>query len=92
MAMNNEKGVGYEFLQYLPIKGERNLDVARVALGAYQSYADKPARVVLDPFAGSGTTLLVASKLSRKSIGYELSEEYCQLAIDRNKQSVMRLE
>jgi DNA modification methylase len=31
---------------------------------------------VLDPFAGSGTTLAVAKKLRRKYLGFELSEEY----------------
>ena len=32
--------------------------------------------VVLDPFAGSGTTLKVAHELGRKYIGYEIMEEY----------------
>ena len=32
--------------------------------------------VVLDPFAGSGTTLAVAKKLGRKYLGFELSAEY----------------
>jgi DNA modification methylase len=35
--------------------------------------------VVLDPFAGAGTTLLVAEKLGRNSIGIELNPEYCRL-------------
>ncbi len=35
--------------------------------------------VVLDPFAGSGTTMAVAVKHGRKTIGIELSEEYCRL-------------
>ena len=48
--------------------------------------ADKVPSIVLDPFAGAGTTLLVASKLGRRSVGYELSEEYCKLAVERNKQ------
>jgi len=34
---------------------------------------------VLDPFAGSGTSLLVAKKLQRKAVGYELSRDYCKL-------------
>ena len=47
--------------------------------------------VALDPFLGSGTTAWVAKKLNRKCIGYELSEEYCGLARERNKQQVMEL-
>jgi len=36
--------------------------------------------VVLDPFAGSGTTLLVATQHHRKSIGIELNPEYIEIA------------
>ena len=41
------------------------------------------AGVVLDPFAGSGTTLAVATSLGRKSIGIELSDEYIEIARKR---------
>jgi site-specific DNA-methyltransferase (adenine-specific) len=39
--------------------------------------------VVLDPFAGSGTTLAVAKKLGRQWIGCELSEQYVRAATER---------
>lgn len=38
-----------------------------------------PGGVVLDPFAGSGTTLKVAVELGRKAIGIELSDSYCAM-------------
>ncbi|WP_343287788.1 site-specific DNA-methyltransferase [Turicibacter bilis] len=41
--------------------------------------------VVLDPFMGSGTTAVVAKKLKRNYIGYELVEEYLEMANNRLK-------
>ncbi len=38
---------------------------------------------VLDPFAGSGTTLLVANMLLRNAIGYEINKEYVDIANNR---------
>jgi len=34
---------------------------------------------VLDPFAGSGTTLEVSQDLMRNSVGIEILPEYCEL-------------
>lgn len=39
--------------------------------------------IVLDPFMGSGTTAVVAKKLNRKYLGYELEDEYIQIANQR---------
>lgn len=41
--------------------------------------------LVLDPFAGSGTTVVVAKKLGRRWIGLELSPEYARQASQRVK-------
>jgi hypothetical protein len=38
---------------------------------------------ILDPFAGSGTTLVAAAKLGRHFLGFEISPEYCEIARKR---------
>lgn len=45
------------------------------------------ARVVLDPFMGSGTTAIAASNLGRQFVGIEISPDYCAMAEERLKQS-----
>ena len=69
--------------------GSSRIDPVYVTTGWAASCAcGAPARpqLVLDPFAGSGTVMLVARKHGRRSVGIDLSAEYLQIAAQRLSQ------
>lgn len=51
-----------------------------------------PGDVVLDPFMGSGTTAKMAALNGRRYIGFDISEEYCQIAEQRVLEAIKKQE
>lgn len=66
---------------------QKPLDVMSWCLGHVPE-----AQTVLDPFMGSGTTLVAAKQRGLKAVGIEIEEEYCEMAVKRLAQRVLNLQ
>jgi site-specific DNA-methyltransferase (adenine-specific) len=47
---------------------------------------------IIDPFAGTGTSLAIAKKQRLKAVGIEINEQYCEIAAKRLSQSAFNFE
>jgi len=45
--------------------------------------SSQPNDIIFDPFMGSGTTALASIRNNRRFIGFEIREDYCQIAVER---------
>lgn len=67
-------------------RGFHGCQMPEQLLGRIVKACSNEGDLVLDPFAGSGTTLAVAKKLGRKYLGLEISKEYADQSTKRLSQ------
>ena len=53
------------------------------------SYCLPPGGILLSPFMGSGTDLVIAREFNCKAIGFDVREDQCQAAADRLAQGIL---
>ena len=64
---------------------------SKMAAMHVQSWSN-PGNLVLDPFAGSGTTLNAAKELGRRFVGIEVNPDYVKICENRLMQEVLPLD
>jgi DNA modification methylase len=67
-----------------PLRSEEHPTMKPIPIIGYlMKNSSKENDIVLDPFLGSGTTLIAAEQLNRKCYGFELSPSYCDVIVNR---------
>lgn len=83
----NSHGDVWEFMQEMKNPHPAPFPVALIE----RIISSTRAKVVLDPFMGSGTTAVAAKNLNRNYVGIEVSDVYCQMARERVELTPTRL-
>ena len=81
----------WDFAPVRPYPGKHPCEKPAPLLRHMIETSTRPGALILDPFAGSGSTLEVAAATGRRAIGIEKSEEYCEKIARRLESRVEQL-
>jgi site-specific DNA-methyltransferase (adenine-specific) len=79
-------GAGAGCVEYVGHPTQKSEPIMRFVISRLRAQG-----VVLDPFMGSGTTLVAAKRLGKQAIGIDIEERYCEIAAKRLQQEVLPL-
>lgn len=87
------KGICRSGQENIAIQGDKYHPFQKpISLMVWCIKLSKTIGTILDPFMGSGTTLVAAKQLNRQAIGIETEEKHCKIAAKRLSQEVLYLE
>ena len=88
--MNRGYGVHIYSMPVESIQKERTHPTQKpVGLMAWCIEKGGGSGTILDPFMGSGTTLVAARDMGRECIGIEISQDYCAIAAKRLSEQIL---
>jgi len=79
----------WNFNTVAPHVGKHPCEKPQALLRHMIDVSSRPGDLILDPFAGSGSTLIAARDAGRRSVGVELDEAYCEVIAKRLSQGVL---
>ena len=84
--VNLNKYVWNDCLAYMPVLGKQQEVPYQNPIQLYETlimFFREEVKLVLDPFLGSGTTVIACKRLKRNFIGIEINPDYCKIAEER---------
>lgn len=85
-------GVGRsDVLDFKSVPSEERLHPAEKPVALIHSLLSVCSGLVVDPFMGSGSTLIAAREANRRAVGIEMEERYCEVAAKRLSQGLLPL-